>query len=85
MIKEELLGSSTVKRRKAAIEIRNKNSDGFDIVLLEALKIEYGKKHWSTEIELIDTLGFKGNEEAKFYIKEKYIGQGFFLENSTKA
>lgn len=85
MIKEDLLGSSTVKRRKAAIEIRNKNIDGFDMELLEALKIEYGKKHWNTEIELIETLGFKGNKEAEFFIKENYIDKGFFLENSTKA
>lgn len=85
MIKEDLLGSSTVKRRKAAIEIRKTDINGLEMELLEALKIEYGKKHWDTEIELIDTLGLKGNEGAKIFIKEKYIDEGFFLENSTKA
>lgn len=84
-MKEDLLGSSTVKRRKAAIEIRKKNINGYEKELLEALKIEYGKKHWDTEVELIDTLGLKGNEDAKIFIKEKYIDKGFFLKNSSKA
>jgi hypothetical protein len=84
-MKENLLGVSTVKRRKAAIEIRKKNIDGYEIELLEALKIEYGKKHWDTEVELIDTLGLKGNDNAKTFIKMKYIDEGYFLQNSTKA
>lgn len=84
-MKEDLLGSSTVKRRKAAIEIRKKNIFGYESILLDALKIEYGKKNWVTETELIDTLGLLGNEEAKNYIKEKYVDEGFFLNNSIKA
>uniref|UniRef100_UPI00404B466A hypothetical protein n=1 Tax=Flavobacterium sp. TaxID=239 RepID=UPI00404B466A len=53
--------------------------------LLDALKIEYGKKHWDTEVELIETLGLTGSEEAKIFIKNNYIDKGYFLNNSTKA
>lgn len=84
-MKQDLLGNSTVKRRKAAIEIRKKRIFGYESILLDALKIEYGKKNWVTETELIDTLGIFGNDEAKNYIKEKYVDEGFFLNNSTKA
>lgn len=43
-LKINLLGKSTVARRKAAIEIRKKQLDGFAIQLLEALKMEFEKK-----------------------------------------
>jgi hypothetical protein len=85
MIKEDLLGISTVKRRKAAIEIRKKNINGLENELLDALKIEYEKKHWDTEVELIETLGLTGSAEAKIFIKNNYVDKGYFLNNSTKA
>lgn len=62
-LSEDLLGKSTVKRRKATIAIRKNNLDGYSSSLLQALRMEYLKNHWETEVELIKTLGFKGDEE----------------------
>ncbi|MFM9988586.1 hypothetical protein [Flavobacterium sp.] len=84
-MKEDLLGNSTVKRRKAAIEIRKNNIEGYSAILLDALKIESNKTHPETIIELIKTLGFKGDEVAKLYIKENYVDKGLFLATSCAA
>ena len=84
-IKTNLLGKSTVSRRKAAIEIRKKKLDGFAAELLEALKIEYNKNHNDTQTEIIKTLGFVGDKNSKLYIKENYINKGFFLADSCAA
>ncbi|MCD1116202.1 hypothetical protein [Chryseobacterium turcicum] len=83
---EDLLGTSTVKRRKAAIEIRKKCLFEYKSVLLDALKLEYLKKHNETEMELIRAIGELGdNKDAKVYIKENYIDKGFFLRTAVMA
>jgi len=84
-LKINLLGKSTVARRKAAIEIRKKKIDGFANELLDALKLEFDKKHNDTQTEIIKTLGYFGDKNAKFYIKENYIDNGFFLADSCAA
>lgn len=84
-MKDVLLGKSTINRRKAAIEIRKKNIDGYAHVLLEALKMEFDKKHWETEEEIIRTLGFKGDKISKLYIRENYINKGLLLSTSCAA
>jgi len=84
-LKTNLLGKSTVKRRKAATEIRKKKLDGYATELLEALKMEFGKSYNDTQTEIIKTLGYFGNKNAKIYIQENYIDNGFFLADSCAA
>ncbi|WP_324024677.1 hypothetical protein QSV08_15760 [Maribacter sp. BPC-D8] len=84
-LKINLLGKSTVTRRKAAIEIKKNKLPGYATELLEALKMEFDKNHNATEIEIIKALGYLGNENAKSYIKENYINNDFFLADSCAA
>ncbi len=84
-LEEALLGKSTVKRRKATAFIRKNFLIEYSDILLEALRIEEGKSHRDTEEEIVETLGFIGNEDSKVKIKEDYIDKGFFLLTSTKS
>ncbi|WP_282074898.1 hypothetical protein [Maribacter aquivivus] len=84
-LKINLLGKSTVTRRKAVIEIRKNKLSGYRNELLEALKLEFKKNHNATEIEIIKALGYLGDEYAKSYIKENYIDNDFFLADSCAA
>ncbi len=84
-MRDVLLGKSTVKRRKAAIEIRKKGLTDYSTDLLEALKKENGGKYWDTQEEIILTLGLIGGDDVKVYIKEYYIDKGFLLRTATKS
>lgn len=71
----DLLGKSTVKRRKAAIALRKKE----DITkvekkeLYEALLSEQGSKHWQTKLEILKSIGVLNVKEASNYIFDTYI------------
>ena len=84
-IEKDLLGKSTVNRRKAVAYIQKNLLSEYSNLLLEALNIEEGKSHRETEELIIETLGFVGNEDSKVKIKKDYIEKGFFLLSSTKA
>lgn len=84
-IEEDLLGKSTVKRRKAAIYIRKNSLVEYADTLLKALELEEGKSNNDTEEEIIKTMGFVGNEKSKLKIKNNYIEKGFFLLTSIKS
>ena len=73
-MKDELLGKSTIKRRKAALLLRKKflKEDYCDI-LFDALQIEEGTNSWQTKLELIKTIGVRKCVKAKDYLRLNYI------------
>lgn len=73
---EDLIGKSTVKRRKAAIALRKDILSIEGLILLDALKLEEGKNNWKTQIEIIKTIGIKGLKEASQYIRMHFIDHG---------
>ena len=73
-LKNDLLGRSTVKRRKAAVNLRTKHLDGnYCDLLLEALRLEEGKDRWQTKIEIIKTIGVRKCEKAEEYLETNFI------------
>lgn len=73
-LKDDLLGRSTVKRRKAAINLRTKYLDiNYCDLLLQALKLEENKTRWQTKSELIKTLGARKCAKAEEYIETNFI------------
>ncbi|MCJ8288356.1 MAG: hypothetical protein HRT58_21895 [Crocinitomicaceae bacterium] len=66
---DELLGRSTVKRRKAAIKLRTTYlDDDYCDLLLEALKIEEDKDNWQTKAEIVKTIGIRRCSSSIEYI-----------------
>ncbi len=69
-MKEDLLGRSTVRRRKAAIFLRKNNLDeDYCDLLLQALKMEE-EKSWQTQVEIVKTLGVRRCTRAKVYLQK---------------
>ena len=71
----DLLGKSTVKRRRAGIQAR---SVSFDVSeeLIKALEIELHTKSWKTRSELIKTLGIIGCSDSEKILHEIVFAGG---------
>jgi hypothetical protein len=72
-MKEDLLGRSTVSRRKAAVKLRDITIDNCCELLIQALEIEEKKNNFLTKVELIKTLGIKRCIKAGDYIETHFV------------
>ncbi|MDR5591674.1 hypothetical protein [Christiangramia sp. SM2212] len=74
----DLLGKSTVKRRKAAIALRIKAdvTKAEKKELYEALVLEENTNNWQTKLELLKSVGVLNVREASKYIYDTYIEYG---------
>lgn len=73
-MKEDLLGNSTVKRRKAAVLLRTKFlNENYCDLLFQALKREEGSNSWQTKVELIKAIGVRKCVISGSYIKSNFI------------
>lgn len=71
----DLLGKSTVRRRKAAMALR-KNTPILDAEcqeLLAALKMEESSNNWQTQVEILKSIGLGQCVTAATYIYDKFI------------
>ena len=87
-IKSDLLGTSTVLRRKAAKKARE--VDGLLCpALAEALRMELSSKHWETKVELIETIGLLQCKAAMDTLLQYVFGKGsdfdLVLSKAAKA
>lgn len=73
-ITNELLGKSTVKRRKAAIQLREEFLEQNCCDLLrKALELEENGDKWQTKVEILKTIGIRGCKSLYSYVDSVFL------------